>query len=284
MVGIVDVGGGMRCIYSSGIYDCFLKENIKLDYCLGVSAGSANLATYVAGQMGRTRRFYSEYALRNEYMSAGCFVKNGSYIDLNYVFSVLTNDDGEDPIDYDAMVKNPAKLLCAATRGSDGEGVFFGKDDFKRNDYYVLKASCAIPIVCKPIEISDDAYFDGGIAEPIPFKKAFEDGCDKVIIVLTKPREMYTTKKKTIALGGKILKKYPNVAEKMATLPERCTSLLDEIAELEKAGKVFVFEPDDCLGANTLTRDKHTLLRLYSKGYNDALHALKNKDFFKELV
>lgn len=284
MVGIVDVGGGMRCIYSSGIYDCFLKENIKLDYCLGVSAGSANLVTYIAGQMGRTRRFYSKYAQRSEYMGTQRLIRNGSYIDLDYVFSSLSNEDGEDPLDFDAVIKSPARFICTATRASDGESVFFTKEDLKRNDYAILKASCAIPVFCKPKKVCGEEFFDGGVAEPIPFKKAFEDGCDKVIVVLTKPRKQYAQKKMMLSLSGAFLKKYPEVAKETVELPQRCAALLEEMESLEKEGKVFVLEPDDCMGADTLTRDKYKLLRLYSKGYRDALYAIKNESFFKDML
>ena len=55
MNGIIDVGGGLRGIYSAGIYDYLLDHGVQFDYCLGVSAGSANLITYLAGQKGRCR-------------------------------------------------------------------------------------------------------------------------------------------------------------------------------------------------------------------------------------
>lgn len=62
MVGIMDVGGGLRGSYVSGIVDYLLVNGIDLDYCLGVSAGSANLITYIAGQQGRLKSFYEEYS------------------------------------------------------------------------------------------------------------------------------------------------------------------------------------------------------------------------------
>ena len=61
MLGIVDVGGGMRCVYSAGIYDLFIDRNIRFPCLVGVSAGSANLITYACGQRGRTYEFYIEY-------------------------------------------------------------------------------------------------------------------------------------------------------------------------------------------------------------------------------
>lgn len=30
-------------------------------------------------------------------------------------------------------------------------------------------------------------YFDGGLSDPVPIEKAFADGCDRVVLILTKP-------------------------------------------------------------------------------------------------
>ena len=60
-IGLVVEGGGMKCAYSAGILDRFLDDNINFDYAIGVSAGSANTATFLAKQRGRTKRFYTEY-------------------------------------------------------------------------------------------------------------------------------------------------------------------------------------------------------------------------------
>ena len=68
MTGIVDVGGGMRGVFSAGIYDRFIEEGINFDLCIGVSAGSANLISYAAGHHDRVKRFYVNYAQRKQYM------------------------------------------------------------------------------------------------------------------------------------------------------------------------------------------------------------------------
>ncbi|MBQ1390429.1 MAG: patatin-like phospholipase family protein, partial [Firmicutes bacterium] len=52
MIGIVDVGGGTRGIYGAGIFDYCLDQGIRFDLVIGVSAGSANGASYIAGQRG----------------------------------------------------------------------------------------------------------------------------------------------------------------------------------------------------------------------------------------
>lgn len=280
MTGIVDVGGGMRCAYSGGVYDCFMDKNVKIDYCLGVSAGSANLMSYACGQRGRNYIFYTDYALRKEYMSFRNLLRTGSYLGLDYIFSDLCNEDGENPLDYDAFEKNEMIYKAAATRASDGKGIFFTKDDVSRNNYDILKASCCIPVVDRPYKIGSEKYYDGGIAEPIPIEKAFEDGCDKVVLVLSKPREEYAAPTSYIVKGAKLLRKYPAVASLMSDLHLRNREILGKVQQYEKEGKLLVLEPRDCFGMGTLTRDKVALEKMYKSGYYDALEKIENTSFF----
>ena len=53
--GVIDVGGGLRGIYGAGVLDRCLEEDLRFDLCIGVSAGSANMASYLAGQHGRNK-------------------------------------------------------------------------------------------------------------------------------------------------------------------------------------------------------------------------------------
>lgn len=68
-IGIIDVGGGMRDVFGAGVFDACLDNDITFDLGIGVSTGSANLAGFMAKQKGRSKRFYTEYAFRKEYMS-----------------------------------------------------------------------------------------------------------------------------------------------------------------------------------------------------------------------
>lgn len=48
-----------------------MEEGVQFDCCIGVSAGSANMCSYAAGQHGRNKPFYQDYSFRKEYMSVG---------------------------------------------------------------------------------------------------------------------------------------------------------------------------------------------------------------------
>lgn len=66
-----------------------MEEGVQFDCCFGVSAGSANMCSYVAGQHGRNKPFYQDYSFRKEYMSVGNLVHKHSYLDLEYVYGAL---------------------------------------------------------------------------------------------------------------------------------------------------------------------------------------------------
>ncbi len=102
-IGVIDAGGGFRGIYACGVLDYCLDENILFDLGIGISAGSANLASFIAGQRGRNYKFYTEYGLRRKYASVGNFILKRSFIDMDYVYGTLSTHDGENPLDYIAI-------------------------------------------------------------------------------------------------------------------------------------------------------------------------------------
>ena len=105
-IGIIDVGGGMRGIYGAGIFDYLLDNNIDIPYCVGISAGSANVASYISKQKGRNFKFYTEYSFEKDYMSLSNLIHKGSYIDLDYVYGTLSNEDGKNPWNFDDAMNN----------------------------------------------------------------------------------------------------------------------------------------------------------------------------------
>lgn len=276
MIGIIDVGGGLRDIYGAGVFDRLIDEGIKFDYCIGVSAGSANIASYIAGQKGRNYKFYTEYPSHKDYMSLQNIFKKGMYLDLHYVYGVLSNSGGLDPLDYEQMSRYDGQLRVVATNAYTGKAEYFDSDDLSKDNYIVLEASSCLPVICPPIKIGDGTYYDGGLSDPVPFEKAFSDGCDKVVIILTKPIEPLDKNKRDL-VGAMVLdKKFPNFAKAMREHNDKYNSAVEQAQRLQAEGKALIICPDDVLGVGTLTKDKEKLNALYEKGYGDAE---KIKDF-----
>ncbi len=275
--GVIDVGGGLRGIYAVGAFDYCMDHGIHFDLGIGISAGSANLASFAAGQRGRNYQFYTEYAFRKRYMSVRNFVFKRSFIDMDYVYGTLSRSDGENPLDYRALRDNPMELYVVATNARTGQAKYFEKKDICQDDYSILKASCAIPFVCKPYEVENVPYYDGALGDPVPVEKAFQLGCDRVVVILTKPEGELRTSDRDAKLAARIRKKYPEAAEKLCQRAQRYNEGVSAAQKYARQGKAIIIAPDDTCGVSTLKKDKVSLQRLYDKGYTDGK---KITDFF----
>lgn len=268
--GIVDVGGGLRGIYAAGVFDYCLEQGIHFDLCVGVSAGSANTSSYIAGQRGRNYPFYTDYPFRKQYMSIRNFIFKRSYLDLDYVYGTLSNSDGENPLDYQAIVESSAELIVVASNALTGEVKYFDKSRMKQDDYSILKASSAIPFVCHPYKVDGVPYYDGALGDPVPVEKAFQMGCDRVVVILSRPRELLRLPGKDIPFAKRIEKKYPLAAENLRRRAERYNRGVAVAKQYEALGKVLIVAPDDTCGLETLSKDKDALNCFYKKGLQDA--------------
>lgn len=270
MIGIIDVGGGERDIYGAGVLDYCIKFGIHFDYCIGISAGSANITSYLTGQSQRNFRFYTEYSFRKEYMGLGQFLKTGNYINLDYIYSTLANHDGENPLDYEALKNSGRIVYIGATDARTGQPKYFTLDDVSQDNYDIFKASSCVPGVNKPYPIGDGLYYDGGISDPVPIEKAFADGCDKVVVILTRPVDYVRDPKKDKPTANHIRAKYPEAAKALENRAETYNREVALCKQYQEEGKVLIIAPDSIGNMKTLTRDLEALKHLYHKGQDDA--------------
>ena len=269
-IGIIDVGGGFRDIYGAGVLDVCMEQGIQFDYCIGISAGSANLASYLSHQPGRSYTFYMEYVFRKEYASPENWLKTRNYVDLDYIYDTLSNSDGENPVDYEAMEKNPSEFLVGACNALTGEPVYFDKSYLRKDHYDIFKASCALPVFCKPYMIGEMPCLDGGICDPIPVDRALADGCDKVVLILTRPVSQPREAKKDRVIADLLSRSYPKAGECMRMRYKTYNDGVARAQALQAQGKVLIIAPDDICGLSTLTKDREKLQRMYDKGVRDA--------------
>lgn len=269
-IGLVVEGGGMKCAYSAGILDRFLDDNISFDYAIGVSAGSANTATFLARQRGRNKRFYTEYLNDPEYLGIKNYLENGEVFGLQYIYGTLSNSDGKDPIDFEALMANPTDFEVVATDAWTGKPTYFGKDMIKQDDYSIIMASSALPVACQPVRINNRFYYDGGVSDAIPVKRAFEKGCDKIVVISSKPYDFVKNPEGArVVYKNAMKKKFPNMItaiDNRHLMYRRCSALM---RKYEKDGKAFIFAPSNPPKMSTYAKDKEIEEELYNLGLSD---------------
>ncbi len=268
----------MKCAYSAGLYDYFMDNGITFDYYLGVSAGSLNLLSYIAGERGRSIEMYRESALGDEYLSISNLVHTGAYMNYEKVGEDYFGASGNNPFDYSKFFTSDKKFVVSATNATDGTTKYFNRRDmWDRNSLIkIISASCCIPVVSKPIEIEGEIYFDGGLAEPIPFRKAIDDGCDRLVVVLSSSIDQ---KKEKIPgaslLGNTVLKDYPHISNVVEDRPVVYNYQMKCLKEYVKEGRAFIFSPEETNSAFTLGKDAEVVNKLYDNGYRDAKNNTK---------
>jgi predicted patatin/cPLA2 family phospholipase len=264
---MIDVGGGFRAIFGSGVMDRMLEDGIDVDMCYGVSAGAANMTSFLARQHGRNHTFYTKYAFRKEYASAESFIKNHNFANLDYIYGTLSNHDGEYPVDFEALETNPTGFTVVACNAENGQPEYFDKSRIRYDDFDIIKASSAVPVACEPYMVDGVPYYDGGIADPVPVQKALDDGYERVVLILSRLRSEVRQQKKDLAPAKILERTNPVAAER---LRERYQTYNDEIElakHYEAEGRVLILAPDDLYGLNTLKKNFEGLEMMYRKGY-----------------
>ena len=266
--GIILEGGAMRSMFSAGILDFFLDKGIEIPNVLAVSAGAYAGMNYVSGQRGRVVDAVIKPLQEEKYLGFGTFLRKGTVFDMDLLFDEIPKR--RVPFDFDSFLKSQKRFITTTINCLTGETCyhenFADLDDFLE----ACRAANSMPLIAKVAEYKGIPMLDGGMGEAIPIKKALGEGWKKIIVVLTRD-EKYRKKRRHFYLMiiRTVYHKYPKFVKLVEDRSERYNECLDQIAELEKEGRVFTFRPSTITVTNNES-NVDTLLRYYQHGYDTA--------------
>ena len=206
-------GGAMRGIYTAGVLDILLKNNIKVDGVIGVSAGAIHGCSYVSEQYKRSINYYKECRKDYRFMSFKSFFKTGNIVDTEYCYHEIP--DVIFPFDHDTFEKSSTKFYVTVTNIETGEPEYIHLKSLRKENIDYLRASASMPVVSQIVEIGGKKYLDGGMSDSIPIEYFRSIGYDKCIIVKTKDKSFKKTKEKIFPIAKKMYKEYPKFVEKL---------------------------------------------------------------------
>lgn len=266
--GLVLEGGACRGVFTSGVLDVMLERGLSFDYCIGVSAGAGNAMNFKSRQSGRAYTLTAGDSQRKYFG-----LKQASYsrnlIDLDYLYETLSYQ-GAFPFDFNAYYKNPMVCEYVLSCCETGKAAYFREDVHQKRLLEIVKASSAMPGLCQSRTIDGLHYLDGGVTDALPVYRAFSQGCDKVVLVTTKPAENLhpTNYARLRPIFQKLYKKkYPAFFDTLMDRIPHYFSQLEEILNWEQAGKIFVIRPEHCT-IKTLEKDREEMRRYYQQGKN----------------
>ncbi|BES63703.1 patatin family protein [Gottschalkiaceae bacterium SANA] len=273
-------GGGMKSMFTTGVLDAFLEEDLFFPYIVGVSAGAANGIVFLAREEGRFCRISLTYLHDPRFMSVKNYRKVGSYFNFDFIYNEVPHQ--HDIFDYDALFEAEEELEIGATNCETGKVDYFSFQEAKHNDDFQtflqsLYASCSVPCVCKPITINKISYLDGGIGAPIPTERAREQGYDHQVVILTHPlKPEQASRIRNLPPRWVYRNTYPAVATLCTRHAEISNRTIDTLLAGQEEGRITIIAPDDTFGVYSASRNRSKLLRLYFHGFEKGLSIAKH--------
>ena len=279
MGALVLEGGTFRPIFSCGIMDALLDNDIHFPYVIGVSAGISDGVSYVSKQKKRNYDILMNHRHDKRYLGARNLLTDRSFFGIKFVYETIP--ESIYPFDWETYFNNPAKVVVGVTNAKTGESEYLdGKTADKK--FTMLKASCALPIMFPAIEIDGEEYYDGGVRDPIPVRKAEADGHEKMLIILTRPKNYKKELSRSNVAAAKLLKKkYPKIAELLLTRHDIYNEEVEYCKQLEQEGRALILQPNEEIQIDSLEKDLTKIDAIYQYGYN---LAIENLDKIKSIL
>lgn len=275
-IGLVLEGGAMRGLYTAGVLDVFMENDIKIDGIVGVSAGVLFGVNYPSKQKGRVLRYNREYLNDKRYMGLNCLIKTGNIIGKEFSYYELPMK--LDIFDDEAFKNSNTKFYATVTNIKTGKPEYIKLNSvFEQME--VLRATSAMPFVSKFVELDGEEYLDGGISDSIPVDKCKELGFEKIIVILTRPID-YRKKKGNKFIAKIKYRKYPKLVEAINSRYKNYNETVEKIIDMENKKEIFVIRPSKTLRIKRIEKDVNKLQEIYDLGVKDAKELLDEMKAF----
>ena len=261
-------GGAKRGIYTAGVLDVLLENNIITDGVIGVSAGAIHGCGYVSRQIGRGIRYNLKYNDDYRFMSLKSWLKTGNMVDTEFAYHELP--EKLDIFDNQTFKNSKTKFYVTCTNLKTGKAEYVLCPDMSGKYMDYLRASASMPFVSKIVKIDGNLYLDGGIADSIPLKAAFDLGYNKNIVVQTRPDGYRKKPAKFVWLAKLIYRNFPKFIEAFTHRPEMYNQELDNIKNLAEQGKIFVIKPSRFINIKHAETNPEPIKAMYNLGREDA--------------
>jgi predicted patatin/cPLA2 family phospholipase len=261
-------GGALRGVYTSGVQGVLYRNQMQFDCLVGTSAGAMNGANFLSGQPERSYFIDYHYARDKNFMGLRPLIREGQVFSFQYMFSSVNE---KYPINMDAFYASPIRFIAVATDYETGDPVFLEQTNCS-DMMKALQASSSMPLLSTPVELDGKLLFDGGPSMAVGFRKALDEGYERIVLVLTRHKGYRKSPFSSVARLAmkRKFRKYPNFINMMESSYLRYNQMMDEIDELEEAGTLFVIRPTEPVTVSRMEKNLQKLEDFFHEGRANA--------------
>lgn len=271
--GLVLEGGAMRGLFTAGIIDVLMENNIKFNGAIGVSAGAAFGCNYKSGQIGRVIRYSKRFANSWKYASLWSLLTTGDYFGAEYAYHFIPNK--LDIVDFETFRNNPMEFWAVATNVGSGKAVYRQLNTLDYEELEFVRASASMPLVSNIVKLNGQRLLDGGVADSIPLAFFQKQGYQRNVVVLTQPKGYRKQPNKLMPLMHLQLHRHPKMLKALAERHIMYNKEVDLVLQEERKGNVFVLQPQIKLTIGHTSHNPKKMQETYEYGRKVATEELE---------
>ena len=178
-------GGATRGVFTSGVLDYLMEQELYMSHVIGVSAGSCNAVDYVSRQPGRTRDCMILTDKKENYVHGfRSLVREKSVMNMDMIFDTFPNETH--PFDYETYFQSEMKCEIVVTNCLTGKAEYLDERQDKARLMKLCRASCSMPLLTPVVRVDGIPCLDGGLADSVPIERAMTYGNQKIVVILTR--------------------------------------------------------------------------------------------------
>ena len=230
-------GGSLRGLFTAGVLDTFMENDVYFPAVAGVSAGSLNALNYASHQPGRSASINLRYRHDSRYFGPKAALRGGSLFGLKFMLN-----DVKKEVPFDEAVR----------------------------------ASASLPLASVPVVLDGQPYLDGGCSCPIALNWALNEGFEKIVVITTRQKGFRKAMpgQQMVDLYDDFYGDKPLFLADMLTQELRYNTLMDQLDELEADGRICCVRPQEPITIGRFEGDENKLLDLYNRGHREGREAL----------
>lgn len=279
--GLVLEGGAMRGLFSAGVIDILMENNLLPDGVIGVSAGAAFGCNIKSKQPGRVIRYNKKLAHDWRYASFRSLLTTGDYFGGEYAYHYMPRHLAY--FDVETFNNNPMEFWAVCTNVGTGKAVYKRLMEVDNNCLEYIRASASMPIAARIVTVEGKKLLDGGIADSIPLRFFQEQGYDRNLVVLTQPANYVKEPNKLMPLMRLWLRRHPRIIRALEQRHIMYNNQLEYVRQEEKKSNTLVLRPEAVLTIGHLSHNPDDMQATYEHGRKVATKHLEEiKAFFSE--